>query len=66
MDLAFVPISYILCNGITIDDLAVLLAVLAVILLMTGVVPRAAVSGPLFSSCYLSLIGISSVYLPFC
>lgn len=44
MTLAFLPISYFLSNGMSVDDLGLLLLVLAVVILMTGVLYRAAVS----------------------
>ena len=44
MSLASILVSYFVRNGVSIDELALVLAVLAVIILMSGVIHRAAVS----------------------
>ncbi|KAH9976143.1 hypothetical protein BGW80DRAFT_1457003 [Lactifluus volemus] len=42
MSLASVLVSYFVRNGVRIDELALVLAVLAIIILMSGVIHRAA------------------------
>jgi hypothetical protein len=40
MSLAFVFISHFICNGITVDDLGMLIAMVAVLILIAGVIYR--------------------------
>jgi len=40
MSLAFVFISHFICNGITVDDLGMLLVMVAVLILIAGVIYR--------------------------